>query len=226
MMGNKFLAYLKSFARTLGEAADRIGFKKRYQWSLISQFIPPLHDLPGSRIVEYAWVLRNLNLDKGTILDVGPGYSKFPILLASCGFKVYAIDIRDYPHTHPNLMFIKGDIRDDKITSLYNVRFDAITCISTLEHIGLNDDVDDGDIKAIGRMRNLLKPQGRLLLTIPFSDKYVIKDGERKYDEERIKKITKGFIIEKIEFFSSKSGYYMPSCSADADLVCLTLLKK
>lgn len=199
MMGDKFLAYMKSFARTLGEAADRMGFKKRHQWFLISQFIPPLHDLPGSRIVEYAWVLRNLNLDRGTILDIGPGYSKFPILLASCGFKTYAIDIRDYPHTHPNLTLVKGDVRDNNLF-LNNDQFDAITCISTLEHID-PDDVDNGDIKATMKMKDLLKPQGRLLLTVPFSKEYAIRDGERKYDMDRICRITEGFVVEKIEFF-------------------------
>jgi len=77
-----------------GSAIDRLCFRKEILWELISNFLPPLHDLRGSRIVEYAWVLLNMGLNNGTVLYVGCGYSKFPTMLASLGYKLYALDLR------------------------------------------------------------------------------------------------------------------------------------
>lgn len=48
-------------------------------------------------------------------------------------------------------------------------RFDLVLAVSTLEHVGLDEDVKDPDkaARAVGHLRSLLKPGGRLWITHP-----------------------------------------------------------
>lgn len=48
-------------------------------------------------------------------------------------------------------------------------RFDLVVCISTLEHVGWDEEPREPDkaVEAVGRLAALLAPGGRLLLTIP-----------------------------------------------------------
>jgi len=118
------------------------------------------------RAIEYSFAFEVLmEYKKKNILDVGSGKSAFPALLVNCGFNVTAIDkVRDY------YKGIKGEINyhfkviNDDICNLsreYDL-FDAITCISVLEHI-------DNPTLAVKNMASLLKPGGILILTFPFT---------------------------------------------------------
>lgn len=211
-----------------GYAVDRLGFRKEILWGLFSNFLPPLYDLKDSRIVEYAWVLRNMDLDSGTILDVGCGYSKFPIMLASLGYKVCALDLREYPkQSHVNFIFVKGDIRDANVP-LPHADFDRIAMVSTLEHIGTGSEeerrIDDGDLKSLTHIRGLLKRNGKILITVPFGPKYIIKRGTRIYDYEKLIMLTKDFVVERMDYFRNSQGSYMPTTKPeDASLACFRL---
>jgi len=54
--------------------------------------------------------------------------------------------------------------------------FDLVTCISTLEHIGMDNSEwhieggqeTEGDLKALVEMRRVLSGEGRLPVTVPF----------------------------------------------------------
>jgi len=118
------------------------------------------------RAIEYSFAFEVLmEYKKKNILDVGSGKSAFPALLKNCGFNVTAIDkVGDY------YKGIKGEInyhfnviKDDicNLSKEYNL-FDAITCISVLEHI-------DKPVLAVKSMASLLKPDGILILTFPFT---------------------------------------------------------
>ena len=81
-------------------------------------------------------MFRQLNaLQPQRVLDVGSGISALPSLLATCGFLVTATDnVSDYwtsgmlnRHWHT----VDDDIRRSRLTGQY----DAVLCISTLEHI-------------------------------------------------------------------------------------------
>jgi len=87
-----------------------------------------------SRVYEYPWVVERLREALGSIegkkiLDVGPGISPFPTWLARHGAEVTCVDTA--PIELPDVNMIAADIRDWGSTAKY----DAITCISVLEHI-------------------------------------------------------------------------------------------
>jgi len=104
-----------------------------------------------------------------TILDVGTGTTALPHLMRNCGFLVTATDnVRDYwPHGMVNRHY---HIIDDDITATrISDAFDLITCISVLEHI-------EKPNHAVRNMVNLLKPNGWLILTFPYSEGTYIKN--------------------------------------------------
>lgn len=97
-------------------------------------------------IIENPIIVQHLPRKKSRILDVGSRHSQVPLEMASLGHQVWALDIEDYLFKHKNLKFVKGDIR--KISFDANF-FDAVTIISTLEHVGMGKtsygDEEEGD---------------------------------------------------------------------------------
>lgn len=124
------------------------------------------------RLIEYPWAANRMKLLPGCrILDIGSAsYNLLPLLLASDGYSVYATDI------DPRLDRLKtvspGDnlvIEKADATALpyQEAFFDRVSAISTIEHIP-----DKGDVLAIRQMARVLKPGGRLVITVPFSKNY------------------------------------------------------
>ena len=151
--------------------------KKDYEINLANQ------NLPNERVVEYSFALNSLNnYNIKNILDVGSGLSPFPKLLEVCDFTVVSIDnMRDYwsifdfnRHTY----VCNHDIVDSPFKENY---FDAITCISVLEHI-------DNYVEALKNMVLSLRSDGVLVLTFPynennsFEDAYVLEECSYNVD--------------------------------------------
>ena len=161
----------------------------------------------SQQAAEYPWVIENVKklYPKGArILDVGCAESLLAYELISLGYEVWGIDINDYPLKPKQMIFVKRDIRDTGLPSNF---FDAVICVSTLEHIGLpvygQEKLDlEGDYKAIQEIWRILKPGGYLFLTTPFAGKTMrIVPGERQYDLERLKRLAQGFEIVIAKYF-------------------------
>jgi len=168
-------------------------------------------ELRSSRSIEYPWVLRNLNLPSGRILDVGSTGSIFPIILTYFGYQVYVVDVREYEwKPPPGVKVAIGDIRGTEFQSNF---FDAVTAISTIEHIGLGrfgDPLDEsGDRMAIIEMTRLLKREGEILMTVPFGRR-VITPLHRVYDSKALGFLLEGLSVEKMEFYGLIGNYWAP----------------
>jgi 2-polyprenyl-3-methyl-5-hydroxy-6-metoxy-1,4-benzoquinol methylase len=119
--------------------------------------------LHNERSIEYRFALEALATHRPqTVLDVGTGNTAWPHLLRTCGYVVTAIDnVRDYwPDGMVNRHWTVLDRNILAPTDLPTV--DAITCISTLEHISEH-------ARAMAQMATLLKPRGILIMTTPFA---------------------------------------------------------
>jgi SAM-dependent methyltransferase len=185
---------------------------------------PLLYDISRTeRIVEYSWVLKNLDLRRGKILDIGCTGTLFPIMLASLGYEVVGIDLKDYNGSHPNFKFIKCDILDPP-RELLGQKFDVITSISAIEHVGLGNEntIKDGDIRAIKIIKNLLREKGILFLTFGYGGEFRIHKRPsqpnipfgRLYDEERINRLAEGFEIVERQIFKREKENWKP-CSME-----------
>lgn len=127
--------------------------------------------LCNERIVEIPFVHRHLPYPfQGKILDVGSRESQISFELSSLGFDIWALDFREAYVRFPGVNHLRADIRS---TSFENHFFEVVIALSTLEHIGLmaygDADFDaEGDFRALEEIHRVLKPGGKLLLTVPF----------------------------------------------------------
>ncbi len=132
------------------------------------------------RIVEYPWVLSQIQPSAEYILDAGSTLNQ-SFILKHPTFKARKLVIYNLaPESmtkSPNVSYIFGDLRN---TILKDNLFDWITCISVLEHIGMNNTLiytndlnhshirTDAFLEAISEFKRLLKPDGSLLMTVPY----------------------------------------------------------
>ncbi len=119
----------------------------------------------NERPIEYRFALQCLADHRPkTVLDVGTGTTAWPHLLRNCGYVVTAIDnVHDYwPQGMINRHWTVVDVDIVNAGGKLPQRYDAISCISVLEHIPDHK-------RAVKNMTDLLFPGGVLILTTPFS---------------------------------------------------------
>lgn len=180
-------------------------------------------DVVTERIVEYSLVFSHLNKEpskKIKVLDIGCYYSNFPLQLASMGYDVTAIDLMDYQLSHPYLKFIKGDITSYQFSKN---SFDIVTCISTLEHIGIGYYQNDkenkrGDELAVEAIWKILRKKGRFILTVPFGVKSV-NSLQRVYDWKNLNKLLYKYSIRETLFYKEDSGKWKLTTRAIASKI-------
>lgn len=147
------------------------------------------------------------------ILDVGYLESFLPYFLSSIGFEVFGVDIRETPFylIGANIRTIKQDIC--KLT--LETKFDAITLISTLEHIGLGyGDTKDltKDKEALSKVYDLLDSQGLLFVSVPMYKEFrVIENFEKHYDYKNFIKLLEsaGFKILEEKYVARKENFWV-----------------
>lgn len=138
------------------------------------------------RYWEYPWVITNSHLVRRMkILDVGSGWSLFPMYLAKHGHHVDATDINKEQMTKispflARIQKVEINYRVQNATQLdyANDTFDRVFCISTLEHI--EEEIVNGqhvnyhsrnlDIIAISEMLRVLRQGGLLVITVDYSE--------------------------------------------------------
>lgn len=137
------------------------------------------------RCVEYPWCLANLPTDAKRVLDAGSVFNT-ELVLASWPFRQKVLHIltlapENTAFWRRGISYIYGDLREIPIRDGY---YDAVVCLSTLEHIGMdNTPYTHGGRSARGNepefrrndfiiaMRELvrvLRPGGVLLCSVPY----------------------------------------------------------
>jgi 2-polyprenyl-3-methyl-5-hydroxy-6-metoxy-1,4-benzoquinol methylase len=177
----------------------------------------------NERIVEIPHVYRALARVEpgGKVADVGAAESLVSLSLAMLGYEVTAVDLRPYPFEHPKLRSVTGPVEewDEKPET-----FDAIVCLSTIEHIGLGaygEEAKDGrtDIEAVKRMRELVKPGGLLVLTTRFGTAGE-DEFQRTYDRPGLEKLLESWQVDDLTILrrDGDTSWSLADGSADADV--------
>lgn len=161
------------------------------------------------RIFEKGFVFRHLHdVPIGArLLDVGCNRSSLLLEFACLGYEAYGIDISGYAFSHPRLRFFKGSICGDVFESGY---FDAVTAVSTLEHIGLGaygSSRRESDAMAISGIRKILKKGGKLILTLPYGVR-TVTDLLRVYDKAALAELIAGFEVEDAQYRVNSGDKY------------------
>ena len=128
------------------------------------------------RVVEYTIAVNILApLNEKRILDIGSLDTVFSLYLASKGAEIYCIDIdkKVYELNKDANKFriknLKARIMDATELKFPNNYFDAVTAISTIEHIL---PLKNGDTLAMKELSRVLKIGGIAVITIPYNEKY------------------------------------------------------
>lgn len=143
------------------------------------------------------------------ICDVGSRLDGFVAHLATA-FPITVMDIRPTNLQIPNVKFIVNDLMQSKIFN----QFDIVTCLHTIEHIGLGrygDPIDHlGWEKALESLTRMLKTNGKLILTTPvgskkilFNANYIFSTSELLHVSENLNLTLENFSILKNEKFHS-----------------------
>lgn len=158
----------------------------------VYHLFPLIGGIDYSRLAEWRFVLKHLPPPPARVLDVGSTTSLFPFKLKSLGYKTHCLDQR-----LPNFRIPKPIIfhRDNLMTlSIKSDTYDAVSCISTVEHIGMGKYSDpksskDGDIIAIKEMLRILKQTGRLIITTNICRQTCVYYDEIRYGKDRLYKL-------------------------------------
>ncbi|EKD76129.1 MAG: hypothetical protein ACD_43C00217G0006 [uncultured bacterium] len=132
------------------------------------------------RLVEFPWILSQLPTTPGNLLDAGstinhPFIINEPVF-ANKDVTIMTLAPEDKSFWQKRISYVYGDLRNVPFRSDW---FDSITCISTLEHVGMNNDVYTTDVtyheadtkshlEVISEFTRILKKGGRLYLTLPY----------------------------------------------------------
>jgi SAM-dependent methyltransferase len=162
----------------------------------------PAVDISGEREIEWAYIASRLPAGSGSVLDFGAGYGTMSMHAVQKGYQVLALDLEEnsFRWSHPNLKRVRGDLLKLALPETF---FDYVLNCSTVEHVGLTGrygvsvEETNGDLEAMGRLRRLLTPSGKLLMTIPCGRDSVFVPWHRVYGEKRLPDLLKGFHVEE-----------------------------
>jgi SAM-dependent methyltransferase len=160
---------LKALVRQAGNRYIQATCKKEFAGQKFSHH--------NERPIEYRFALDCLaRVRPKSILDVGTGTTAWPHVMRTCGFVVTAIDnVRDYwDRWTVNRHWTVLDVDITRPEGIHGP-FDAVTCISVMEHI-----VDHE--AAMRNMLQLLAPGGLLILTTPYSHREPCPNVYRRPD--------------------------------------------
>jgi SAM-dependent methyltransferase len=181
-------------------------YKRRFDWRSFKRKPFIKKAMLNERIIEIPFVIDRLaQMAKSSrILDLGCMESALPLFLAGLGFQVTGLDFRRYPYRVPNFEFVQGSILD---LPFEKGTFDAATCVSTIEHIGIgfySDPKDNlsADRKGMLEIQRVLKPKGLLILTVPFG-KALVNQQQRIYDHAGLARLLEGFSVKTTQFFKN-----------------------
>jgi len=153
--------------------------------------------LVNERIVEQPWVFARVGAAPQRILDLGGAESTVALSLATLGHDVTVVDPRGYPVAHPNLTVAAVRLEEHAPSAPY----DVAVALSAVEHFGLGHyaggEGSQDDRAALARLRELVRPGGRLVLTVPFAAHASADDFQRVYDSAGLEALLTGWVVEQ-----------------------------
>jgi SAM-dependent methyltransferase len=155
-----------------------------------AQVFDLLHDLVPSR-----------RLRKGA--DIGCATGCFPAMQLAAG--VESCTVYEVRETVANDHRISVRVQDLTYAEDVEPEFDLVTCLSTIEHVGLGrygDPLDpQGDLTMTANLRRLLRPGGIMLLSFPVGRGTVVYNMHRIYSPHR-----RGLLFGDLELIGHRSG--------------------
>lgn len=170
-------------------------------------------------IVVAQWVLSQ---KKKLVADIGSRLDGYVAHVASSQ-RIFVIDIRPIKKNIPNVEFIKDDIMNYQSKR----KFEIVTSLHTLEHIGLGrygDSIDpNGHIKSFGTLAKLILPKGHLVVSFPINSKTTIEfNGQRLIGIQEPLRWAEEHHLKFVKFICLRSDDELISFDSVSNLVNFT----
>lgn len=175
------------------------------------------------RQVEVPWLLEKVKGSK-IILDVGSMDARYLDKLAEQSRELWLADPRLTSTPLPAGIYAFTG-RCDNLPEIWDGKFDLVTSISTLDHVGLNaygQTAEDGLLEAtVKEMARVMAPGGRLLVTVPFGRDHVTTHpggDQRVFDMAALKKLfpASDWEWQSVTFWKLEDDNYIEATQADA----------
>ena len=190
------------------------------------------------RVIEYPWLLSHIPDGDGLLLDAGSALN-FEFLLDMSPLrekKIFISTLAPESNFYPekNISYIYEDLRSSCFKDNF---FDYIVSISTIEHIGLDNTLlytedetkKENDphsyLKAIDEFRRMLKPNGKLYLTLPFG-KYKNHTWFQVFNAEMLDRVIQIFSSNKYKEFIFRyesTGWVVSSREESREATCFDI---
>ena len=181
------------------------------------------------RAVEYPWFFSRLPAEEGRLLDVG-SVLNYDFVLSHPKLNHKTISILTLApeadcYWRRGISYVYGDIRD---CCFHDDYFDWVACISTLEHVGMNNTQfytadatknernPESQWAAVAELRRIVRPGGVLYLTLPFGQ-YADHGWLQVFDAARVDRLLEVFHPQasRIDYFRYTSTGWQLSSAAE-----------
>lgn len=171
--------------------------------------------LEGDRGIEWGFAMDKLPHGSGDLLDFGPMNFNMSLHAVLKGWNVWALGL-EHLEVPPNkkLMYFREDI----LKFNPDTRFDWILNTSTVEHVGLGRYGDplgeDFDLQAMAKLRGWMKPDAKMILTVPVGIDAVVGEYHRVYGDKRLVRLIEGYrVLEAIYWLKAEDNSAWLECT-------------
>ena len=185
---------------------DYFAFKSKgsSRFSLkISDFYPQIKDktittgFDRHYVYHTAWALRKVKeINPKKHIDIGSSLYFCTHLSA-----FYPTEFYDYRPAHLNLSGLHSKHGDLTALPFKDSSIESISCMHTIEHIGLGrygDPIDpDGDIKAINELKRVTAVGGSFLFVTPVGKPKIEYNAHRIYSYDQVMKLMEGMTLKE-----------------------------
>ncbi|MBI2670092.1 MAG: class I SAM-dependent methyltransferase [Candidatus Yanofskybacteria bacterium] len=156
------------------------------------------------RIIEIPWVISQIGGDRVEMLDAGSALNFKEIIehknIVPKNLFIMNLNPESNCFWNKGVSYVYSDIRKAPFKS---DNFDIISCVSTLEHIGMDNTQiytgenrfkeNSGDyLPAVLEMKRMLKPGGTLFITVPFG-RYENHGFFQQFNSQMVQKVADAF---------------------------------
>jgi hypothetical protein len=157
----------------------------------------------SERVVEIPWVLHRLGESRsGRVLDIGTAFSPmvYKWLLVRQPHTVEVADLAEV-----DIPGVRSHLADVRSLPLASDRFDVAICLSTLEHIGMDNtqyNVQSGGGGDVEALRELGRVARRVLVTVPAGGDRDM-GWQRQYAPSTFRRVVQdaGLEVERLDVF-------------------------
>ena len=121
------------------------------------------------------------------------------------------VDFFDYRPANLNLSNLNSMKCDLNNLHFNSNSLESLSCMHTIEHIGLGrygDHIDpEGDLKAIEELKRVCAPNGSLLIVVPVGIERIQFNAHRVYDPKKFVKLLHGFKLNNFSLIDDEGQF-------------------